>query len=155
MDSVGEDPIVQHHWINQCYCQHCNQLLSIKTFKTHKRLYYNKVKSWSCMLPPKQSRVARHSHEKQESLATQDYHPRCPSWYLSLINFKLDLVWLSSPFSARSSMSDRRIWWITWHQSFVLSVVLWEVIPCWTNGGCKLKCWDHANATLEGYGKKN
>lgn len=32
-----------HYKTDRRSCPHCHQLVSLKTFKTHKRLYYNEV----------------------------------------------------------------------------------------------------------------
>ena len=38
--------------IDQRICPHCNRLLSFKTFRTHKRLYYDEVKdAWHKLVP--------------------------------------------------------------------------------------------------------
>ena len=34
-----------HFKTNRRTCPHCSQLVSVKTYKTHKRLFYNEVKT--------------------------------------------------------------------------------------------------------------
>ena len=37
---------------NRKYCPHCDQSLSVKTFKTHKRLYFDEVRHATPYMPP-------------------------------------------------------------------------------------------------------